>query len=54
MKKSEVFRFAADAVLDSEYKNHIKLDILNVLLKEEELAIYTENREENEAAVDEA
>ena len=53
MKKSEAFRFAADAVLDSEYKNHIKLDILKVLLKEEELAVFTESREENEAAVSE-
>lgn len=46
MKKSEAFRFAADAVLDSEYKNHIKMDILKVLLHEEELALFTEAKEE--------
>ena len=51
MKKSDAFRLAADAVLDSEYRNELKLAILRVLLKEEELAVFTEDREE--AAVEE-
>ena len=50
MKNSDAFRIAADAVIDSEYHNTIKLDVLRILLKEEELAMFTEKREE--AAVD--
>ena len=46
MKKSEAFRIAADAVLDSEYNNRIRLEVLSVLLKEEELALFTESHEE--------
>jgi hypothetical protein len=51
MKKSEAFRIAADSVIDSEYNNNIRLEVLKVLLKEEELALFAEAREE--AAVSE-
>ena len=50
MKKSEAFRIASDAVIDSEYNNSIRLDVLKVLLKEEELALFTEIEEETAVA----
>ena len=47
MKKSVIYNLAMDAVLDSEYKNEIKLEILEELIEKRSLALYTEKQEED-------
>lgn len=50
MKKSELYRLAMNAVLDSEYRNEIKLEMLKVLFEDESVALFTEEREAQEDA----
>lgn len=49
MKKSELYYYAMDAVLDSGFSNEIKLDILSVLIDDKRTAEWTEEREEKVA-----
>lgn len=42
MKKSELLRYAMDAVLDSNYNNDIKIEVLRMLLEKEEMERFTE------------
>jgi hypothetical protein len=46
MKKSERLNIAMDAVLDSEYSNEIKLEVLEVLMEDRRTALYVERTEE--------
>jgi Arc/MetJ-type ribon-helix-helix transcriptional regulator len=42
MKKSELLRYAMDAVLDSNYNNDIKLEVLRMLIEKEEVERFSE------------
>ena len=46
MKKTELFTVAMNAVLDSGYRNDIKLEALALLIAEQRLAEYTEREAE--------
>lgn len=49
MKKSEIYRMAQGAVLTNEYLSiDDKLKILRELMHQEDLALFTEKREEKE------
>lgn len=50
MKKSELYYYAMDAVLDSGFSNEIKLDIIAVLLDNKITAEFCEKREQEQAA----
>ena len=49
MKKSELYRLAQEAVLDSELNNNIKLEILHTLMADENLALFSERQKGSEA-----
>ena len=53
MKKSEQYTLAMEAILDSEYTNQIKLEILETLMEDRSMALYTEERDENKQEVQE-
>lgn len=46
MKKSEIYQFAMLAVLNSEYCNVSKLEIIAELMERKSLAEFTERQEE--------
>ena len=54
MKKSEIYKAAQWAVVDSQMRNTIKLEILRVLMQDEDLAIYVEAEEQKKEQADEA
>lgn len=47
MKKSEIYQFAMLAVLNSEYCNVAKLEIIKELMDKKSLAEFTERQEAN-------
>jgi hypothetical protein len=45
MKKSELYYYAMDAVLDSGFSNEIKLDIIAVLMDDKRTAEFCEKQD---------
>lgn len=48
MKKSEIYKVAQCAVLEANYSKLVKLEVLRELMGREDLAKFTEEREEKE------
>ena len=48
MKRSELYRMMMESVLDSEYRNSYKLEMLKVLFEDERIALFTEERNDKE------
>ena len=46
MKKSEIYYYAMDAVLDSSYSNDTKIEVLAELLDRKSVAEFSEKAEE--------
>ncbi len=53
MKKSEIYQLAMEAVLETDYRNAIKVEILAVLNKEKELALWMEEIKAKEVDLNE-
>ena len=54
MKKSEKFYYAMLCVLNSDYDDDIRLDVLEELMDKRESALWCEEREEKEKVAKEA
>lgn len=48
MKKSEIYQLAMEAMLDTDCRNDIKIEILEVLMKDKEMALWSEKNEETD------
>lgn len=50
MKKSEQYYYAMLAVLNSEFKDDVKLEVLEQLIDDRKTALFVEKREEEQEA----
>lgn len=51
MKRSEIYHLAMKAVLDVQFPKDTTLAILKVLIEDENMALFTEEREEKQEAM---